>query len=80
MVELLAAILRRHLMYRISSRSRPELKCLRSPGESYSHWIGLSVEEILSRWVRYHVGEEALKSLSADEVRTLFEHLDGQFS
>ena len=67
-MELLAVIIRRHLMHRISTKKRPELKCLRTPGESYSHWIGIGVEEILSRWVRYHVGEDALKSMAADAV------------
>ena len=71
-MELLWPIIRQQLLGGICTRGRPELKSLRLAGESYEAWRSVPADELLVRWVNYHVGEGSLRDFNQDKVRGMF--------
>ena len=71
MIELLWILIHKQVVEPISTKGRPELKCLRRADESYEAWLELPGEEIVSRWMKHQLGLEGEKAsvLGDDEVR-----------
>ena len=68
-IEVIWPIIRQQLMGGIRTRGHPELNCLRQVGEKYGSWIALEPEDILLRWVNFHLETDVLEGFDQEEVQ-----------
>ena len=70
-VGVLWGAVRHHIMGPVRTQGRNDLKWLRRKGESFKEWKALPAEDILLRWVSYHLKlEEVLPGFGSEEVRS----------
>jgi hypothetical protein len=69
-LDTLWVIVRNHVLAPIRTKGRPELRCLRQPGESFDSWSRLNPDEILLRWISYHL--QLPEPISELEVSMMF--------